>query len=91
MTKRVRQAIDNVLSSEDGAIFTAFLLTKAGVFEPQKDADKIAVQQFFISLLGDMDLYTTRGDFQLRFVKTLKSLPRSEGWNRETNKDGIDE
>lgn len=79
MTKRVRRAINNLLTSEDGAIFTAWLLTEAGCFRPQSDPAKIAVQQFGIHLQNEMDLFTMNGDFQLRYVKALKSLPRSEG------------
>lgn len=78
MTKRVRQAIDNILSTEDGAIFVGLILTEAGVFSPQKSADDLAVQQFGIKLAGIFDLYTTRGDFPVRYVKSLYSLPRSQ-------------
>lgn len=77
MTKRVRQAINNILSSEDGAIFTAWLLQEAGCFHPQKDLEKIHVQQFGIHLQCEMDLFTIQPDFQLRYVKALKALPRS--------------
>lgn len=83
MTNRVKVSINNILSSEDGAILMAYIATRSGMFEPQKDANAIAVQQFMIGLFGELDLYTTRGDFPLRFVKSLKALPRSEGWIKD--------
>ncbi len=87
MTKRVKQAIDNILSTEDGAIFVGMILTEAGVFSPQKTAEELAVQQFGIKLAGLIDLYTTRGDFPVRYVKSLYSLPRSQSLTKPLSED----
>ena len=78
MPKRLRQAIKNVLSTNDGAIVIAWILQTAGVHSAQKEAEDLHIQQFGIKIMGMMDLYTTRGDFPLRHVKALVGLPRSE-------------
>lgn len=83
MTKRVRNAIKLVMESQEGSIFFSYLLTQAGVFQPQKDPDKLAVQQFFIKVQCDLDLFTTRGDFPLRYVQSLMTLPRSGDLTKE--------
>ena len=72
------RAVRKLMRNSDFLVFLGYLQSMSGMFDPQTDAGKIAVQQFMIGLMGRMDLYTTRGNFQNDFNLALEGLTRSE-------------
>jgi len=79
--------INKIIGTPEGEAFLGYLLTEMGVFTPQSDQGRIAVQQFGIKLLGDLDLYTGHGRFQADYVNALVRLPRTPLRDTKANED----
>jgi hypothetical protein len=85
MTSLLKSYIDKVISTPEGEAFLGYLLTDMGVFNPQTDPAKIAVQQYAIGLLGKLDLYTEHGRFQVDYVNALVRMPRTPRVQKEND------
>ena len=77
MTSLLKTYIDKVITTPEGEAFLGYLLTDMGLFTPQTDPAKLAVQQYAIGLLGKLDLYSEHGRFQVNYVNALTKMPRT--------------
>ncbi len=74
MTEPVKNAVERLMLNRDFHIFLGHLLTKGYFFkelDPIKHVKEVSVQQFLIGIQGDLGMFTTAPDFQLRYVEAL--------------------
>lgn len=75
MTKGVKEAWKEVLTTRSGQIVLADLLNRGCLFINSGVKEEEVLRSFFVSLLGELDLYKDTPTFQLDYVRALVNLP----------------
>lgn len=75
---KVKAAYKEMISTEAGQIVMAHLATECGWLSNSGLENEAVLRSFYISLLGATGLLKDDGNFPLRLIKSMNSIPEGK-------------